>query len=300
MIKQLKHWLGVQTASNYVEQITAMMGGTLSLALITAVSFAILGGQGALAVVPSMGAATVLLFAVPQGPLSQPWALFAGNLLSAAVGVICALYVGNVILASGLAVGLAIGVMHLCRCIHPPGGATALAAVLGGSAVEELGFYFLLTPVLLNCCIIFVIAVIFNNCFPWRRYPTALFRFRPSAFNRTPLSQKNIEQAIHHTGVVVDVTVEQLQQIYQEAEKLRQADVLQRFDFEPGGVYSNNRPGADWAIRKIIDHASHPDPNKELIIYKVIDGAQKNTSGSCTRAEFAEWAKIKLQPAGKK
>ena len=78
-----------------------------------------------------MGAATVLLFGVPHGPLSQPWALFAGNLLSAFVGVSCFMLISNTFIAAGVAVSLSMGLMFVCRCVHPPGGATALAAVIG-------------------------------------------------------------------------------------------------------------------------------------------------------------------------
>ena len=297
---QTKAWLGVQPVSGRVEQLTAALGSILSLVLISVLSYSLLGSRGGAAIVPSMGAATVLLFAVPQGPLSQPWALFAGNLLSAAVGVAMSLLIDDRVIASGLAVGLAVAVMHIGRCIHPPGGATALAAVIGGDAVYELGFWFVVAPVLLNCVIIFVVACIFNNCFPWRRYPSAAFRFKPSPqTNAAEISRQHIEQALKNTGAVVDISANQLTQIFQEAEKIRQQSSLLQFDFELGGVYSNNKPGAEWAIRKIVDHANHPDPNKELIIYKVLDGAQKNTSGSCTRTEFADWAKLKLQPAKK-
>lgn len=104
-----------------------------------------------------MGASAVLVFAVPHGKLSQPWALFAGQLSSAFVGVSCYILVPNLFLAAGLAVGLAIGVMHVLRCIHPPGGATALVAVVGTSQIHTLGFEYLLTPVLLNTLIIFLL-----------------------------------------------------------------------------------------------------------------------------------------------
>ena len=34
-------------------------------------------------------------------------------------------------IAAAASVGLAIGVMYYARCLHPPGGATALSAVIG-------------------------------------------------------------------------------------------------------------------------------------------------------------------------
>ena len=69
---------------------------------------------------------------------------------------------------------LAIGAMHYLRCIHPPGGATALSAVLGGPAIEALGLQFILTPVLLNVIVILTVAVLYNYLFYWRRYPAGL------------------------------------------------------------------------------------------------------------------------------
>ena len=76
--------------------------------------------------------------------------------------------------AAALAVALAIGAMHYLNCIHPPGGATALSAVIGGDAIHQLGFQYVLTPVLLNVIIVLIVAILFNYPFHWRRYPLAL------------------------------------------------------------------------------------------------------------------------------
>ena len=281
------------------EQLVSTLGGMLSLTAITALSYFLLGQQGAIAVVPSMGAATVLLFAVPHGPLSQPWALFIGTLISALVGVTCAKFIANPVFAAGFAVGLAIAAMHLLRCMHPPGGATALAAVIGGERILNLGYTYVITPVLLNCVIIFVVAVAFNNLFGWRRYPAAAMRYRPiqradpSAFQ---LSREQLQQGLRDVGGLIDISKAQLQQIVESAMRARSSDLMSRIDMELGGVYTNNKPGAQWAIRKIIDYAKHPDPRKELIIYKVLDGAEKNTTGSCNKEEFAQWAAQRLKP----
>jgi len=140
------------------------------------ISQAQLGAAGSVGLVASMGASAVLLFAVPHGPLSQPWAVFAGHLVSALIGVACSRAIDDPALAGPLAVGLAIGAMHYLRCIHPPGGATALSAVLGGETVQQLGYWFVLTPVLLNALTLLAIALVFNYPFPWRRYPRVLGR----------------------------------------------------------------------------------------------------------------------------
>src|SRR5690625_7670775 len=87
----------------------------------------------------SMGATAVLLFAVPHGALSQPWAVVGGHVVSAIVGVTCQLLIPNLFWAAALSGGVAVAAMYYLRCIHPPGGATALAAVIGGPELPALG-----------------------------------------------------------------------------------------------------------------------------------------------------------------
>jgi CBS-domain-containing membrane protein len=159
--------------AGHLEKWLSAAGGLTGLAGVILISEAQLGLVGAAGLVASMGASAVLLFAVPHGPLSQPWPVFGGHLVSAIVGVACAQMVLPPAMAACLAVALAIAAMHYLRCIHPPGGATALSAVVGGDVVHQLGFQFVLTPVLLNATTILLVALLFNYPFPWRRYPTA-------------------------------------------------------------------------------------------------------------------------------
>ncbi|MGC1333599.1 HPP family protein, partial [Pseudomonas sp.] len=117
-----------------------------------------------------MGASAVLLFAAPASPLAQPWALLGGNLVASLVGVTCAMWVGNEIIAAALAVSVAIGLMLALRCLHPPSGAVALTAVLGGPAIHAAGYGFVLDPVLLNSVVLLVCALVFHG-FSRHRYP---------------------------------------------------------------------------------------------------------------------------------
>jgi CBS-domain-containing membrane protein len=291
-------WLGIQPKAMLSEQIISSLGGIISLFLIGTISFTLFDLQGSLAILTSMGAATVLLFALPHGLLSQPWALFIGNLVSAFVGVSCTMLIADTFIAAGVAVGLAIAFMHIFRCVHPPGGATALAAVIGGSQITDLGYTYLLIPVLLNCTIIFIIAMIFNNLFPWRKYPLTLMRYKPAnnlLMNKQEITEQHLSQAMANMGTVFDISPAQLKKVYQAAITLRRNEISDNFDFQSGGVYTNNLPGAQWAVRKIIDHAPHPNPANALIIYRVLDGAGKYSTNSCTRSEFAEWASQRLQ-----
>jgi CBS domain-containing membrane protein len=173
-LKPMRRIAGVAAGrAGHLEKWVSAVGGLCGLAVVLLISEAQLGLNNAAGLVASMGASAVLLFAVPHGPLSQPWAVFGGHLVSAFVGVACAQHIADPLLAAATAVAVAIGAMHYLGCIHPPGGATALSAVVGGPAVHQLGFQFVLTPVMLNAVSILAVAVIFNAPFAWRRYPAA-------------------------------------------------------------------------------------------------------------------------------
>ena len=164
--------------AGHLDKWLSAAGGFVGLTAVMLISQVHLGTAGRVGLVASMGASAVLLFAVPHGPLSQPWAVLGGHLVSAVIGVACAKLIAQPLFAAPLAVSVAIGAMHYLRCIHPPGGATALNAVVGGEAVQQLGFQFVLTPVLLNAITILLIALLFNYPFAWRRYPVGLANWK--------------------------------------------------------------------------------------------------------------------------
>lgn len=126
-------------------------------------------------IVAPIGASAVLLFAVPSSPLAQPWPIIGGNTLSAMVGIAVAHFIDVPVLAIGAGVSLAIVVMSLTRCLHPPGGAAALTAVLGGKVVAGWGVLFPLLPVGINSCLLVGVGLIFhkimNHSYPHRPAP---------------------------------------------------------------------------------------------------------------------------------
>lgn len=296
-MKSFIDFWGPQPASTRTERLLATIGGVTGIFLVSVISFMTTGLSGAALVVPSMGASAVLLFATPHGPLAQPWALLGGHLLSAIIGVGCASWIGHGPLAAALAVGLAIGAMHLCRCIHPPGGATAIAAVIGGPAIHDLGFYYVLTPVLLNCIILGVTAVVFNTLFAWRRYPLALMRYpHTAAPAHNGLSTEHIQAAIKKLQVFVDVSTSELKTIYDTARDIAVQEKSQLLDIEPGGFYTNGRPGREWSVRQIVDVSPHRESRHHMIIFRTVDGKGLHATGSCTLGEFSEWAQSRVKP----
>jgi CBS-domain-containing membrane protein len=123
-------------------------------------------------IIGSFGASAVLIYGAIRSPLAQPRNLIGGHVLSALVGVAAFQMLGGIPwLASATAVSTAIALMHLTKTLHPPGGATALIAVIGGDAVHQLGYLYVLVPAGLGALILLVVALLVNNLAPNRRYP---------------------------------------------------------------------------------------------------------------------------------
>ena len=121
----------------------------------------------------SFGASSVLIYGAIQSPLSQPRNLVGGHLISALVGVTIYQALPDIIwLTAPLAVSLSIVFMQITKTLHPPGGATALIAIMGSEKVKALGYWYVLSPVLTGSLILLVVALVFNNMTPYRKYPT--------------------------------------------------------------------------------------------------------------------------------
>jgi CBS-domain-containing membrane protein len=124
----------------------------------------------------SFGASAVLVYAAIKSPLAQPRNLVGGHVLSGIAGVVCFKLFGDTIwLAAAMSVSLAIVVMLVTRTLHPPGGATALIAVIGGAKVRSLGFLYAFLPAGAGAMILLIVALIVNNFSKNRRYPEYWF-----------------------------------------------------------------------------------------------------------------------------
>ncbi len=204
-VSEREHWISA-------------VGGLVGILAVLWVSHIWLGGHGGVFAIASMGAAAVLLFAAPHGALSQPWPVLGGNMVSAFIGVTCARWLGHEpMLAASLAVALSISAMYTLRCLHPPGGATALYAVLGGETVHALGYGYLASPVLLNIVVLLSVAVMFNYPFAWRRYPQSWHQRTQSAVvadEKSMIPHSNLVYALSQIDTFVDVSEDDLQRIY--------------------------------------------------------------------------------------
>ncbi|MFA6972271.1 MAG: HPP family protein [Gallionella sp.] len=280
-------------ATGHAEKLISAVGGFISLLLTMWVSGHSLGVQGAALLVASMGASAVLLFAVPNGALSQPWPLLGGHAISALIGVACAQGVADPLIAAPLAVALAIAAMHYLRCIHPPGGATAITAVIGGSQVHELGFQFVLTPVLLNAVLMLLAAVAVNYAFPWRRYPARLAK-PPVAVknsdNYNQLSHVDFAYALREEGSYVDISEDELAKIYRLAFKHAWQLSDQPEQISAGLYYSNGEQGADLSVRKVLSVDELPGE----VTYKIVAGDGQGGVKTDTLADFTNWQRYEV------
>jgi CBS domain-containing membrane protein len=128
--------------------------------------------------VGSFGASAVLIYGAPHVEYAQPRNLVGGHIISAFIGVTVYKYISlDVALLGALAVSLSIVAMHFTRTLHPPGGASALIAVIGSSQVHSAGYNFVIMPVASGVILMLIVALVVNNLSgnPKRNYPRFWF-----------------------------------------------------------------------------------------------------------------------------
>lgn len=185
------------------DRLLAGIGATLGIAL-TGVLAAVLAGQGSLPLlVAPIGASAVLVFAVPASPLAQPWPVIGGNLLSALWGLLVAQCVATPVAAAALAVGGAIVVMSLLRCLHPPGGAVALGVVLAAGHLPD-GWLYPWLPVGLDSALLVLAGMLFH------RLSRHAYPHRPAAPVPTPFAAADIDAALAGMHESFDIAREDL------------------------------------------------------------------------------------------
>ena len=207
------------------ERLRSGLGALIGI-LLTGVAASIAARHGALAptLIAPMGASAVLLFAVPSSPLAQPWSIIAGNLVSATVGVTAALWIEDLYMASAAAIGFAILVMLSLHCLHPPSGAIALTAVLGGPAIHELGYGFVLWPVLGNSAILLAAAILFNNLTgrpyprPIKPQPADHGTKDPPATQRLGFTGEDLDEVLKDYDEFIDINRDDLAEILRRTE----------------------------------------------------------------------------------
>ncbi len=176
--------------------VSAVVGGTWPVPLLMA----------------PIGASAVLVFAVPASPLAQPWSVIGGNTLSALYALLIVTVVRQPLLAAPLAVGGAIMLMSLCRCLHPPGGAVALSVVLLSTTAQPAGWSFPWTPVAIDSVLLVVGSLLFHRV-SGHSYP-----HRPAAIPPSPaFAAEDIDAALAAMHETFDIAREDLDALLSHA-----------------------------------------------------------------------------------
>ena len=158
------------------EILWSWVGGLIGIASIGFLDDRFCHGTELVLIIGSFGASAVLVFGAIKSPLAQPRNLLGGHILSALIGVSAyRIFPDHLWLAAAVAVATAIAVMHATKTLHPPGGATALIAVIGGEKIHDLGYLYVLVPVAAGAAIMLAVALLVNNIPNTRRYPEFWF-----------------------------------------------------------------------------------------------------------------------------
>ncbi|MDI1274496.1 HPP family protein [Polaromonas sp.] len=231
-------FLPARTGIDLRERMRLVVGALLGM-LLTGLACHLAGAgmpPGLPWLVAPLGASAVLIFAVPASPMAQPWPVIGGNTVSALVGIagVHGMHLlGAPELAAALAVATAIAVMLALRCLHPPGGATALMMVLGGIS-DPL---FPLFPIMLNSALLVLAGIAFNNA-TRRPYPHMQVSPPGGAISREERQlDADLDAVIGHYNQVLDVSRDDLRTLLAQAQmraydrklaEIRCADIMSR------------------------------------------------------------------------
>lgn len=223
-------WLPGPTVVDGRERLRAVAGAAIGLLFTGLACEWLAGGSGWL--IAPLGASAVLVFALPASPLAQPWPVIGGNTLAALVGVACAHWLPDAVWVGALATALAIGLMFAMRCLHPPGGAVALLAVLTHSG--ELPFAFL--PVFVDSLLLVLAGVVYNSL-TGRRYPHLQLAPPRQPGADAGASSADIDAVLARYNQVLDISRDDLETLIRQTEleswhrrlgTVRCADIMSR------------------------------------------------------------------------
>lgn len=172
--RKAKYVLYKETLIDTKEHLLTFLGAFFGIGIIGYINSKYFVLNDNLFLIGSFGASSVLVYGVINSPLAQPRNLIGGHIISAFIGVTVCMLLPNVIwLAAALSVSLSIVAMQITKTLHPPGGATALIAVIGSEKIRSLGYLYVINPVLIGVLILFLVAMFFNNVTKHRKYPAA-------------------------------------------------------------------------------------------------------------------------------
>ncbi len=170
--RKTRYILYKETLIDFKENFWAFIGSFVGIGIIAYLQSQTLPNADVVYLIGSFVASSVLVYGVIQSPLAQPRNLIGGHLVSAIVGVSVQKFLPDIMwVTAPLAVSLSIVLMQITKTLHPPGGATSLIAVTGSAEIKQLGYWYVVSPVLSGALILLVVALVFNNLTMHRHYP---------------------------------------------------------------------------------------------------------------------------------
>ncbi len=171
--RKTRYVLYKETLVDWREHFWAFLGSSFAIGILAYVQSIHFSGSDAVYLIGSFGASSVLVYGIIQSPFSQPRNLVGGHVISALIGVTIHKLLPDIIwITAPLAVSLSIVLMQITKTLHPPGGATALIAVIGSDKIKDLGYLYVFSPVLIGVLILLLTALLFNNMTSHRSYPS--------------------------------------------------------------------------------------------------------------------------------
>jgi len=216
----LSRFVPAPIAVNWKERLRACCGAALGIALTGFMTHQLFPAAMELPwLIAPMGASAVLAFALPASPLAQPWSIIGGNIIAALIGVSCARWFDSTLVAATLAVTLTIAATFYLRCLHPPAGAVALTAVLGGSVIHAAGYAFIWMPVGINSAVL-VIAALLYHLVTGHSYPHAVHRSTPTSSSASQLgfTSADLDLALQNYNEILDIARDDLETLLHNAE----------------------------------------------------------------------------------
>ena len=169
-----KYIIYKETLIDYKEHFWSFVGAFIGIGIIAFIQSYQFSKDENIFLIGSLGASSVLIYGAIQSPLAQPRNLIGGHFISALIGVtVFKIFPDIIWINAPLAVSLSIVVMQVTKTLHPPGGATALIAIIGSEKIKTLGYWYAFSPILSGAIILYLAALIFNNMTPNRKYPTS-------------------------------------------------------------------------------------------------------------------------------
>lgn len=291
-LRWLSRFVPSRITVTWRERVRAGLGALAGIAVTGFVAHRLPGASSAPFLIAPMGASAVLLFGVPSSPLAQPWSIIGGNLVSATVGVAAATWIADPVTAAAVAVGVAICAMFTLRCAHPPSGAVALTAVLGGPAVHALGYRFVLAPVALQSFLLLGSALVWHAVSGHRyphaaRAPKAASAKNAGSADGAPaqagFSRADLEAVLRDRDELLDIDTDDLETILRDAEiraYARGFGELTCADVMSGDVVSITPATTVEQARALLKR-------HDVKALPVVD-AQRHVKGIVTRADLAD------------